>query len=183
MMGLFVLGHISTVAKDVSKGRDPVPLFNDDRSINWEQAIRALMQGGGLGLYGDLILNDQTRFGSGWGETLVGPTPGLYSDIVGIGQQVLKANFEDEWDDMEKEKRDRMIGEFIKLYMPTAWQARAFMERGMNKAIDAAIDPNWDRKMRRAEKRREKEYGQEQFWAEDEWLPDRAPEYRQAPAD
>ena len=178
---LFILGHIASQAKDISKGRDPIALTDEDGKPNWTQITRALTQGGGLGIYGDLLLSDQTRFGSGWGETLMGPTIGLGADITGLMQQGLFAVAEDIDDEDEKEALKSRIGQFSKTYMPTLWQIRALQDRAVNKAMDAFTDGEWDRKMRRQEKRRRKEQGQENFWAEDEWLPERAPELSRAP--
>ena len=178
---LFMLGHTAVQTKDISKGRDPVELMDDDGTPNWNAITRAATQAGALGIYGDLLLSDQTRYGAGWGETLMGPTIGLGADMWGLGQQALFALTEDIEDDTEKRKLASKLGQNMKVYMPTLWQVRALQDRAVNKALDAMTEGDWDAKMRRAERRREKEKGQANFWAEDEWLPSRAPQKSKAP--
>lgn len=179
MLGLFMLGQVSTGLKDMSRGRDPVGLTDDDGSANWIQIFRALTQGGGLGIYGDFLFMDHNRFGQDFASTLAGPTIGAASDLAGVGQaglialwtKVVDGNASEE----EMEKFKELFGRNAKMYMPELWYTRGLQERAMNKTINAMTDGEWDRKLRNAEKRRYRDTGQENFWAEDEWAPNRAP--------
>lgn len=70
-----VAGYASSVLKDLSKGkvpRDPT---------DWRTAVAALQQGGGLGLYGDVLFSQilDRRFGDAAAQ-LLGPT---FSDVFG----------------------------------------------------------------------------------------------------
>lgn len=70
-----VAGYASSVLKDLAKGkvpRDPT---------DWRTAVAALQQGGGLGLYGDVLFSQilDRRFGDAAAQ-LLGPT---FSDIFG----------------------------------------------------------------------------------------------------
>lgn len=70
-----VAGYASSVLKDLAKGkvpRDPT---------DWRTAVAALQQGGGLGLYGDVLFSQilDRRFGDAAAQ-LLGPT---FSDVFG----------------------------------------------------------------------------------------------------
>lgn len=70
-----VMGYAASALKDIAKGkipRDPT---------DWRTAVAALQQGGGLGIYGDVIFSQilDRRFGDAAAQ-LMGPT---FSDIFG----------------------------------------------------------------------------------------------------
>jgi len=48
----------------------------------WETYVGSLSQSGGLGLYGDFLLQDYTRYGASVQETLLGPTIGDVSTVT-----------------------------------------------------------------------------------------------------
>ncbi|MCV5675915.1 hypothetical protein OFN11_30710, partial [Escherichia coli] len=50
--------------------------------------LGALLKGGGLGLYGDFLLSDHTRYGSGALASMLGPVAGLVDDVIKIGQGI-----------------------------------------------------------------------------------------------
>lgn len=60
-------GALSIQLKEIAKGRDPRPM--DDAKF-WGAAA---LQGGGLGIFGDLLYASQNRFGGGSASTLAGP--------------------------------------------------------------------------------------------------------------
>jgi hypothetical protein len=63
-----ILGYAAMSIKDLLKGREPRdPLA----ASTWGAAM---LQGGGLGLYGDFILGNSNRFGGGLVSSLAGPT-------------------------------------------------------------------------------------------------------------
>jgi hypothetical protein len=47
-----------------------------------------MLQGGALGIYGDFLLGESSRFGSSPLETAAGPTLGTASDLVELAQKV-----------------------------------------------------------------------------------------------
>jgi hypothetical protein len=71
-------GYMAGAAKDLIKGRTP----KDPRKL--ETSFAALAQGGGLGILGDILLNDSSGFGSSPTKTLAGPTFGRFDDIAKI---------------------------------------------------------------------------------------------------
>lgn len=82
--GLAVMGAVAQVLADLAKGKNPRNYLNpmaDHFVANW---IGALLKGGALGLYGDLLLADETRHGHGIVTSLEGPGVGLVEDLYGL---------------------------------------------------------------------------------------------------
>ena len=73
-----VFGYLSMSSKDMVKGRKP----RDPLSLKTMQA--AMLQGGGLGIYGDFLFGEANRFGGGITSTLAGPVAGTVSDLHDI---------------------------------------------------------------------------------------------------
>lgn len=68
LLGLTTVGGaLSLQAKEVAKGRDPLPM----NTLKFLGA--ALVQGGGMGIIGDLLYAAEDRFGGGIERTLIGP--------------------------------------------------------------------------------------------------------------
>jgi len=65
-------------AKDIAKGREP----RDSNSPGVWKA--AMLQGGGLGIYGDFILGEYSRHGNSFWATALGPTASTIEDLMGI---------------------------------------------------------------------------------------------------
>lgn len=86
MSALTIAGYMSMSAKDMAKGREPRQ-FNDDPANNAKIMAAAMIQGGGLGIYGDFIFGDMSRFGGGPVDTLAGPTVGTAADIIKLWQK------------------------------------------------------------------------------------------------
>lgn len=67
-----IMGGISLQLKDMAKGKEPRP---DVFTLDFFMA--ALLQGGGLGIFGDFLFSDVNRFGYGPTMTLAGPSASL----------------------------------------------------------------------------------------------------------
>lgn len=171
------LGAFATDAKDISQGRDPASFVDDDGTPNFAHITRVLAQSGALGIYGDLAFADWTRFGQSLGQTVIGPTGGLFDDTMKTGYQGMAALIESltDADDKEVAKFKNRIGKNVQKYKPEIWQFRAAMDRAVNQAMNAWTDDDWADTLYSADKRRRKELGQEKFWADDAALPDRPP--------
>lgn len=76
-----VLGYLAGAAKDVAKGRMP----RDPRDPKTWAA--ALVQGGGLGIYGDFLFGETNRYGGGAISTVAGPVLGSAEDLVDLYQR------------------------------------------------------------------------------------------------
>jgi len=66
VVGTTLMGYLSMQTKEILKGREP-------REASMDTMIAAMLQGGGLGIYGDFLFGQANRFGSGTLETVLGP--------------------------------------------------------------------------------------------------------------
>jgi hypothetical protein len=85
MAATTLLGYGSMVAKDLAKMRTP---RDPTDPSTW---AAAMTQGGGAGIYGDFLLGQYNRFGSGLTETLAGPAFGTVADWARIFAQIKDA--------------------------------------------------------------------------------------------
>lgn len=71
-------GYISMTAKDLAKGRTPRdPL--DPKTFG-----AAMVQGGGMGIYGDFLFGEFNRFGGGLLSTFAGPTASTAEELADL---------------------------------------------------------------------------------------------------
>jgi hypothetical protein len=70
-----VFGYGAMMAKDMLKGRSP-------REFSYSTALAAMVQGGGLGIYGDFLFGEYNRFGRSFLSTLAGPTFGQIDAVA-----------------------------------------------------------------------------------------------------
>lgn len=71
-------GYLSMASKDVTKGREPRPA---DDPKTW---LAAMVQGGGLGIFGDYLFGEANRFGNTALESAAGPTLGTAADLINL---------------------------------------------------------------------------------------------------
>lgn len=71
-------GYLSMASKDVAKGREPRPA---DDPKTW---LAAMVQGGGLGIFGDYLFGEANRFGNTALESAAGPTLGTVADLANL---------------------------------------------------------------------------------------------------
>lgn len=76
------LGFVAMQAKEIAKGRMPRPLRDEDGNVRPGVFLAAFLQGGGAGIYGDLLLADYNRFGGGVADTLGGPAVGELTSLA-----------------------------------------------------------------------------------------------------
>lgn len=77
-----VFGYGSMAAKDLAKGRTP---RDPTDPKTWGAAM---VQGGGLGIYGDFLLGEANRFGGGILSTVAGPAGGTAADLADLFYRV-----------------------------------------------------------------------------------------------
>lgn len=82
MVATTLFGYAAMALKDIAKGREP-------RDPSDPKVIAAAMaQGGGLGIYGDFLFGEFSRYGRSAVATLAGPTFGQIDDIAEIYTRV-----------------------------------------------------------------------------------------------
>ena len=76
-----MLGYMSMTIKDILKGRSPREVMSENGDINFKTVMAALLQGGGLGIYGDVLfkeVRDKMAIIGG----LAGPIPVTAADVI-----------------------------------------------------------------------------------------------------
>jgi hypothetical protein len=79
-----IFGYIAMSAKDVLKGRTPRD-YEDPKT--WKAAM---LQGGGLGIYGDFILGEYSRHGNSFLATALGPTASTVEELFRLKTAIQK---------------------------------------------------------------------------------------------
>ena len=161
-----LMGALAMQAKEIAKGRDPVPM---DTPEFWGAAM---LQGGGLGIFGDFMFSQTNRFGGGLAETVAGPVVGLANDLrnLTVGNVFQLAQGEDA-------NVGREMIDFASRYTPgsSMWYLRLGLERLVTDQVRMMADPDAPARMRRLERRYMNERGQEYWWRPGQTSPDRAP--------
>ena len=86
-----LFGFLSMQAKQLAKGLAPRPVLDDDGHLRTDVWIASLLQGGGLGIYGDFLFGEYNRAGNkGVVETLGGPSVGEFANIVKLMSRVTR---------------------------------------------------------------------------------------------
>ncbi|WP_414902458.1 hypothetical protein ACMT1E_04310 [Sphingomonas flavalba] len=166
-----LLGALAVQLREIAQGRDPKPM---DAPEFWG---KAMLQGGGFGIFGDFLQASQNRFGGGIGSTLAGPVAqGLGDGLAVVPGYALRAAA---GDDTINPGRD--LAKLAKRYTPggSLWYARLAYERLVLDQLQRLTDPDYDDAWRRVERRAD-DLGQAQWWRAGEAAPDRAPDLSNA---
>jgi hypothetical protein len=86
MRGMYgALGYAAMSIKDLIKGREPRDLVDKETGMPSVKTIgAALAQGGGLGLYGDFLFGEYSRFGRSFTSSSVGPVLGNLDTLTDL---------------------------------------------------------------------------------------------------
>lgn len=157
-----LLGALSQQLNDMASGRNPREMAGKDAAKFW---LGALLKGGGLGLYGDFLLSDHTRYGSGALASMLGPVAGLVDDVIKIGQGIPLNAIEG--------KSEQTGGDLVKLgkgLTPGAniWYLKAALDHMIFNQIQEYFSPGYLRKM---EQRSKKEFNQTYWWRPQDVTP------------
>jgi len=173
---LTMAGAISVQLREISKGRNPLPM--DSLAFFG----KALMAGGALSVYGDFLFSGINEYGRGPTTMVAGPLVGLVEDtadlafgdafkfmevVGGISDKELKT---DSW--------QRAV-RYVKRYTPASslWYSHLALHRLVFDSLEQLANPrahrSWQRKMRH----RQKEYGQGYWWELGEKTPAGLPTY------
>ncbi|ECW1215156.1 hypothetical protein F3S23_14685 [Salmonella enterica] len=159
MVSTTLLGALAYQAKQLSSGNNPDDM---DTLTFWQNA---LLQGGGLGLYGDLLLSDHTRYGSGAFESLLGPVFGEMDDVIKILQGI-PVNAVDG-------KPQQTGGDIVKLVkgltpFGNLWYTKAVTNHMIFNQAQEWLSPGY---LERSEARAKKQFNTSYWWAPHEMVP------------
>lgn len=170
-----VMGAAALQLKEIAKGRDPRPIYDsDDPGATAAFWGASMLQGGGLGIYGDFLRSTQSRFGGGIGDVAAGPA---YATIDAVGSltagQALKAV------QGEKTNPGAAAVKLLKSETPgvgSLWFTRLAFERLVLDEMAQMVDPQYRERFKRLERYAE-DQGQDYFWAPGDHLEEaRAPD-------
>ena len=157
---------LSIQLKQIANGRDPRDMGTSDF---WGAA---LLQGGGLGIYGDFLFANLNRYGGGFATTLAGPLVGKANDFWNLtaGNVVQLGSG-------EKTHFGRELVRFLRGMIPGAnlWYLKLAFERGVLDNLQWLADPEAADAFRRQQQYWRRNYGQEFYWKPGETLPSRLP--------
>jgi hypothetical protein len=174
MVTLMGLGAVATQAKQMLQGKDPIDMTPDD-GPGTKFWFKALAQGGGLSILGDLFLTDPAAtMGDQAGnlaKNLLGPTVGSASDLV------LKNISGNIWDAARGKDThwEADLANWAKSNTPGAslWWIRPVLDRAIMDQFNEAMSPGYLGKMKA---RAMREWGQRYYWEPGQMTPSRAPD-------
>lgn len=167
LTSLQLFGAVALQLKDIAAGKDP----RDMTSGKFWAAAAA--QGGGLGIFGDLLytgLGGQTRGGQANWTSFAGPVFGTGLDaadlILGNAGKAMQGKKTDVGADTLR---------FVKGNTPfiNLWYARAAIDHLVVHDLQEQLSPGYLRRMRQ---RARKDWGQDYWWRPGDKLPERAPD-------
>jgi len=168
MISTTLMGALAMNLKEISKGRDPRDM------TDWKAWSAAALQGGGLGIWGDFLFSDATRYGSSWAEMLAGPVVGLADDVA---RETIVANVQRAMAGEDTQLPADVVG-LLSRYTPGSsyWLGRVALERKVWDQLEMWVDPDAARRLANQERDRIRDFGNEYWWAPGEAAPSRGPE-------
>jgi hypothetical protein len=164
LIGLSLGGAAAIQLGHLAAGRDFEDMADPDF---W---IRAMMRGGGLGIWGDYLLADVHKFGRNPAEKVAGPVVGFLGDTLKIASPRAFLGG-------DETNRGRELTRWIGKYTPgqSLWYMRAAYSRVVVDQLQYLLDPEAHRNMRERERRLQNETGQAFWWKPGQLAPSRAP--------
>ena len=169
LLATTVFGAAALQFKQVAAMKDPRDVTTPEF---WGAAV---LQGGGLGLYGDFFFSDVNRYGNGKVASMLGPVAARAEDVLGL-TQMATANAVLLGSD-EAPNLGRAVTRFMRTNIPggNIWYLRQAWERDFLDQLQFQIDPDANKAFKRAQRRAATDYGQEFWWKPGETLPSRPP--------
>jgi hypothetical protein len=93
MAGSALFGYTALALKDLARGRSLRKPETPEEM--WKLTRASLLQGGGLGIYGDFLFGEmRSRFGQTPLSTFLGPTAGVIEDVMEMYGKTMEGDFE-----------------------------------------------------------------------------------------
>ncbi|MEO0606598.1 MAG: hypothetical protein AAFY82_00095 [Pseudomonadota bacterium] len=164
-------GALAIQVKQLAAGRDP----RDMTTPNFAGA--AMLQGGGMGIWGDFLFADVNRFGRTLPLTAGGPVAeGADRFIKMTIGNVMKAAEGDEVNFLDD------LRDFGQRYTPggNIWYLRLAWERVFEDSLQKITDPEAEAAFRRKAQYYRRNFNQEFWWAPGDSEPERGPDFEAA---
>lgn len=168
-VSLTAMGAVAFQVKQMLQGKDPVDMTTPKF---W---MRAGLQGGAMGILGDLLLSDPSDSpgdaAANAVKNIAGPAPGAAFELLfKLGAENVH--------EAAKGKDTHAAAEalrFLKSNTPliNLWYSRAAIDHAVLQQVQENVSPGYLARMRT---RAKKEWGQDWYWSPGETLPERAPD-------
>lgn len=172
--GMTMVGALGTQLREMSKGRDPLPMDNA------AFMGKAFLSGGALSIWGDFLFAGVNEYGRGPAELVGGPLVGflgdttdlVFGDVFQWAETVGSLSSEE----FESTTAAKSV-EWARRYTPgsSIWWARLALERNVFDRLQELADPKAYQKQRNKVRARKRDYGQGHWWAPGQDAPSRAP--------
>lgn len=153
----------------VLQGKDPEPW-------NEKTLAKGMMYGGGLGIFGDILLYDGTSYGSSPLVSFMGPFAGTVQDLhrLTLGKLSTSIYKNNDW----QKTYPVSVVNFLNRYTPgtNLWYLRLAKERLLVDNIRQTLDPQYRSKVRREQKQL-REKGSDFWWRRGESTPYKHPKF------
>ncbi|TCD15142.1 hypothetical protein [Oricola cellulosilytica] len=167
LLSTTLFGAAALQIKQVAAGRDPRDMTDPE---SWGAA---LLQGGGLGIYGDFLFSNVNRYGGGFSTTLAGPLVQRANDFWNLtaGNAIQLATG-------EKTHFGRELVRFARGNVPggNIWYLRLAFERTVLDQLQFLADPEANKAFKRQQRFWQREFGQEFWWKPGTAAPQRGPD-------
>lgn len=160
----FIAGAAAIQAKNLFYGKDPQAM---DTPKFW---VQSLAQGGGLGVYGDMLNSAFTKTGTSFQAEAGGPIAGLAEDVRRLTSAQARKVYEGKDTNFGAE-----LVRVAKRYTPGTFYTKLAVDRLLWDNIQELTDPDYRGSFRRMEETLRKDTGQQFWWSPGENLPQRAP--------
>lgn len=173
MLSSAALGAIAFQAKQISQGKDPI---NMEQPKFW---LRALAQGGGLGIVGDFLLTDPTQSpgdaAANAFKSAAGPVAGTMADVglkLGLTNIYKAANGKETHAGAEAVNILRQHLPYVNL-----WYSKAAIDHMGMHALQENLSPGY---LSRMKSRAQQDFRQGYWWQPGTGAPERAPDFAAA---
>jgi hypothetical protein len=166
--GMTLVGALGTQLRELSRGRDPLPMDSP------EFLGKAFLSGGALSIWGDFLFNGINEYGAGPGEVAAGPMIQFAGDTIN-----LTVGNVFEFMQGQESKVGAESVEFARRYTPgtSIWWARLMLERNVFDKLQELADPKARSKWKRRESTQKKERGNAYWWGPGQDEASRAPQF------
>ena len=163
IIGMMIGSAFTIQSKSIVSGKDPRDMTEP---AFW---AAALLQSGGMGIFGDFAFNDVNRFGGSLASTIGGPVVGFADDL----RKLTVGNIAQAAEGKDTHMAAETI-QFAKNYTPlmNLWYTRLALDHLLFFHVQEAANPGY---LRRMKSRSEKENKQSFWWAPDDNMPDGLP--------
>ncbi|WBG90016.1 hypothetical protein N5580_13055 [Pantoea piersonii] len=166
--GTTIGGAVALQLNSLLSGGDPADMTKPGF---W---ISALLKGGSFGIYGDLVLSDQTRYGSSIAGAIGGPAlsfaENLYKTTLGNTQKAMQGK--ETSFAADSINTARMIAPFASL-----WYTKAVFNHLILQQMQEMASPGYNAKM---EQRMQQNYSQTYWWRPGQAAPGDSPDWQKA---